>query len=147
MTEPYQGQLLDHEIYRVTLSDRSKVAARVRDFIAADSVTIESDGHEWWFEPVRGAGRTRPTKEVYAWISRYLSRTYGLRHRGPRPETAPDERFSGHLLQRRNDRSGLTDTRRDRPPRGPTRVRPTLPSRGHGARKGESVRIRPAGRE
>ncbi len=91
MTEPYQGQLLDHEVYRVALSDRSKVAARVRDFIAADSVTIESDGHEWWFEPVRGAGRIRPSKEVYAWIARYLSRTYGLRHRGPKPEMASDE--------------------------------------------------------
>ena len=127
MTEPYQGQLLDHEIYRVCLSDRSKTAARVRDFIASDSVYIESDGDVWWTEPVCNGGRVRMSKEVHAWIARYLSRTYGLRYRGPRPEQVSDERFLGHPLQRRSQRSGLTDTRRDRPSRGPTRAHPALP--------------------
>lgn len=81
---PYEGQLLDHEIFRVTMSDRTKSGIKVHDLIGSDSFSIESDGTAWWYESVPGK-RARMTKDAFSWIDRYLRRTYGLRFRGPRP--------------------------------------------------------------
>lgn len=83
-TVPYQGQLLDHEIYRVTLSDRTKAGAKVHELVGSDSYGIESDGSHWWYVELPGH-RMRMTKETFGWIDRYLRRTYGLRFRGERP--------------------------------------------------------------
>ena len=83
-TVHYQGQLLDHEIYRVTLSDRTKAGAKVHELVGSDSYDIESDGSHWWYVELPGR-RMRMTKETFGWIDRYLRRTYGLRFRGERP--------------------------------------------------------------
>ena len=82
---PYSGQLLDHELYRVTMSDRTKAGQKVNELVCSEAFTFDADGSRWWYEAVPGK-RGRMTKEAFGWIERYLRKTYGMRFRGPRPE-------------------------------------------------------------